>query len=254
MTSSPSFTSPKWLAVLLVVLVPALLFADPATDRKIESTLTSSYNYRIILDHKVSVRVEDGAVTLTGTVLDAAQKTLAENTARDVSGVTSVDNRIQVSSGPAEHSDGWIALKIRSSLLIHANVSAAKTRVDVQDGIVTLTGTADNEAQKELSEAYVLDVEGVKSVKNELQVTAAPAKSAVREAIDDTSITAQVKYELLTHRSTSALKTKVETRDGQVLIQGEAASDAEKDLVTKLARGVRGVATVENQMTVRAAE
>jgi len=253
MKSHRSF--PRLLLGLLALLTPALLLADPATDRKIESTLTSSYNFRTVLDNKVTVQAEAGTVTLTGTVLDRAQKSLAETTARNVPGVTTVENRLHVASGPAERSDGWIALKIRSTLLVHANVSATQTRVEVNDGLVTLTGSADTEAQKELTEAYVMDIEGVKSVKNDLQVAVDPAaKSSVREAIDDTSITAQVKYELLTHRSTSALKTKVETRSGHVSIQGDASSDAERDLVTKLARGVRGVASVENRMTVRAAE
>lgn len=251
----------KLLWSLVAILMPVLLLADPATDRKIESTLNSSYNFRTVLNNQVKVQSHDGAVTLTGTVLDNEQKALAESTARDVPGVTSVDNQLEVSTGTAEHSDGWIALKIRSALLVHANVSATKTHVEVHDGVVTLTGIADNQAQKELTEAYVKDVDGVKSIHNNMQVAASTASSSepagnstLRENIDDTSITAQVKYALLTHRSTSALKTKVETHDGHVVIRGDASSDAEKDLVTKLARGIRGVATVDNQMTIRAAE
>jgi len=68
--------------------------------------------------------------------------------------------------------------------------------------------------------------------------------------MDDASITSQVKFELLDHRSTSALKTKVTTKDGVVIISGNADSDAEKDLVTKLASDIRGVRSVDNQMTV----
>ncbi len=242
---------------IVAILLPTLAFADSSTDRKIETTLSATYNYRTVLDNQVKVQAHDGAVTLTGTVLDDEQKTLAEDTARDVPGVVSVENQLEVANGPALHSDGWIALKLRTSLLVHANVSAAKTHVDVHDGVVTLTGTADSMAQKELTEAYVSDVDGVKSVKNDLQVASAPepaTRPSLREMIDDTSITAQVKYSLLTHRSTSALKTEVETHDGNVVIKGTATSDAEKDLVTKLARTVRGVASVDNEMKVTAAE
>ena len=39
--------------------------------------------------------------------------------------------------------------------------------------------------------------------------------------------------------------------DGVVAISGEAASDAEKSLVTKLARDIRGVKSVTNFMTVK---
>jgi hyperosmotically inducible periplasmic protein len=124
----------------------------------------------------------------------------------------------------------------------------------VNKGAVVLTGSADNMAQKELTEVYVKEVEGVKSVTNDLVVKSPPPEGnshTVGEAIDDASITSQVKYSLLTHRSTSALKTTVTTKNGVVMIGGEAQSDAERDLVTKLASSIRGVQSVENNMTVK---
>ena len=78
----------------------------------------------------------------------------------------------------AEHSDAWIALKIRSELLVKANVSATATKVDVKDGIVTLTGTAENLAQKDLTEVYAKDIDNVKSVRNEIVVEAPTAGSS----------------------------------------------------------------------------
>jgi hyperosmotically inducible protein len=167
-------------------------------------------------------------------------------------GVTRVDNQIKVEPAFPVHSDAWIAFKIRSRLLVKANVSATDTLVAVKDGVVTLTGTTRNLAQKELTEAYAKDIDNVKSVKNELVVKAPPAgEQTVGESIDDASITAQVKYALLTHRSTSALKTKVTTNDGNVVVTGEVKSDAEKSLVTKLAEDVRGVKSVTNKMDVK---
>jgi len=248
------------LVFALAAILPAALMADFATDRKIEDAAESSYNLRTVLNNQVKVKAQDGAVTLTGTVLDRDQKALAENTVRGLPGVNSVDNQLEVPSPEPGRSDGWIALKIRSVLLVHANVSAADTTVAVHEGVVTLTGTADNMAQKELTEAYARDIEGVKSVINEIDVRepgtppAVTGERTIGDRIDDTSITAQVKYALLTHHSTSAIKTSVETRDGAVVIHGNASSDAEKDLVTKLARSVKGVTSVTNQMTVQAAE
>lgn len=46
-------------------------------------------------------------------------------------------------------------------------------------------------------------------------------------------------------------KVDVRAQDGVVTIRGEAASDAEKILVTKLAGSIRGVASVDNRMTVQ---
>ncbi len=130
----------------------------------------------------------------------------------------------------------------------------------VQEGIVTLRGEATSQAQKDLTTEYVKDVVGVKDVKNEMTVPKAPKSSVVKtmdekiddvgEKIDDASITALVKMTLLYHRSTSALKTKVETSDGAVTLSGKAKNAAEKDLATKYVQDVRGVKSVTNQMTI----
>jgi osmotically-inducible protein OsmY len=89
-------------------------------------------------------------------------------------------------------------------------------------------------------------------VKNQMTVAKNPAKpgETVGEKIDDASVTAQVKASLLSHRSTSALKTKVETTDGVVTLSGIAKNAAEKSLVTKLATDVNGVSSVINNMTI----
>jgi osmotically-inducible protein OsmY len=55
---------------------------------------------------------------------------------------------------------------------------------------------------------------------------------------------------LLYHRSTSALDTKVETNDGAVTLSGKAKNASEKDLITKFAKDVHGVKSVNNQMTI----
>ena len=240
------------IALLLAATLPVALFASTATDRKLEDAAKASYNYRTVLDNEVSVKATDGTVTLTGTVQDKDDRALAEDTVENLPGVVSVDNQIVVKSDVPEHSDAWIALKIRSELLVKANVSATSTKVDVKDGVVTLTGTVKNLAQKDLTEAYVKDIDNVKAVRNQLVVEVPGAgDSTIGEDMDDASITSQVKYALLSHRSTSALTTKVITENAVVSITGVAGSDAEKALVTKLAQDTRGVKSVVNDMTIK---
>jgi hyperosmotically inducible protein len=244
----------KYLPTQLCIFSAAALFLFTAcgTDGKIEAAARASYNYRTVLADRVTVKAHDGVVTLTGTVQDKDEKALAEDTVKNLPGVTGVKNEIMVQSPYPEHSDGWIAFKIRARLLVKANVSASATTVAVKDGAVTLDGTAENLAQKELTEIYAKEIEGVKSVTNNLVVQPPPAAGpTLAEKIDDASITTQVKYALLRHQSTSALQTKVTTTEGAVVITGEAANDAEKSLVTKLAQDVRGVKSVANNMTVK---
>ena len=242
----------KLLILSLLAVSPLAAFASPEIDHKIEDTAKESYAYRTVLDHKVKVTAKDGLVTLTGTVQDNDDKTLAADTVENIPGVTGVKNEIVVKPAYPEHSDAWIAFKLRSRLLMKANVSASTTKVAVKEGVVTLTGTAENMAQKELTETYAKEIDGVKSVNNKLVITPKPAADlTLGEKIDDASITSQVKYALISHKSTSALKTKVTTTDGVVVVSGVAATDAEKSLVTKLAQDVRGVKSVTNNMTVK---
>jgi len=180
---------------------------------------------------------------------------MAQDTAEALPGVKSVDNRIEVTGDrPAENSDTWLSMKVKSALLFHRNVSASGTEVYLKEGNVTLKGEAANLAQKDLTTEYAKDVDGVKSVKNEMTIatTAPKSEQTMGEKIDDASITAQVKGSLLSHRSTSVLNTKVSTSDGVVTLGGTAKNDAEKALVTKLVTDINGVKSVVNNMTIEA--
>jgi osmotically-inducible protein OsmY len=236
----------------LLITGTSLLASD--VDSRIESAAKKSYVFKTYLkDDSIKTDSKNGVVTLTGTVAESSHKSLAENTVESLPGVTSVDNQLKIKGeNPAEHSDSWISLKVKSTLLFHRNVSASGTDVYVKDGVVSLRGEASSMAQKELTTEHAKDVEGVKEVNNEMTVAKNPAKpgESTSEKIDDASITAQVKSSLLSHRSTSALKTKVETTDGVVTVSGVAKNAAEKSLVTKLVTDINGVGSVINNMTI----
>jgi len=244
----------------LALMATSILFVSTAplraseTDDRIESSAKKSYVFKTYLaEDSIKTESKNGAVILTGTVAEDSHKSLAENTVASLPGVKSVDNQLKIKGeNPAEHSDAWIGMKVKSALLFHRNVRATKTDVNVKDGVVILSGEASSEAQKELATEYAKDVDNVKEVKNQMTVAKAPAKPSetVGEKMDDASITAQVKSSLMTHRSTSALKTKVETTDGVVTLSGVAKNAAEKSLVTKLVTDVNGVGSVINNMTI----
>jgi hyperosmotically inducible protein len=243
----------KLSALSLLLASPIALFASPDSDHKIENDARTSYTYHVILQDHVYVKSSDGVVTLVGVVQDKDEKALAEDTMDNIHGVRAVRNEITLTPSYPEYSDAWIAFKIRGQLLVKANVSATMTTISVQGGIVTLGGPADTLAQKELTGVYAKEVEGVKLVTNDMVVQDTPPTlgDKVSESIDDASITSQVKYALLSHKATSVLSTKVTTTDGVSVISGNANSDAEKALVTRLALDIRGVRSVSNNMTVK---
>lgn len=246
------------IATAVFLLTANMNLLASGMDDRIVSSARESYVFKVYLkDDDISIRSRDGVVTLEGSVSEESHSSLAVETVAGLPGVRSVDNRLEVKGErPARNSDGWLTAKVKSVLLFHRNVSAVKTEVHIKDGIVTLRGEAANEAQKELTTEYVKDVEGVKDVRNEMMVSKTREKSdeMAGEKIDDVSITVQVKMALLMHRSTSALKTKVETDNGVVILEGKAKNAAEKDLVTKLVSDIHGVKKVQNRMTIEGAK
>lgn len=245
----------------LAVVAGAILMSNASvrasdTDSRIESSAANSYVFKTYLkDDSIKTKSKHGAVTLTGTVADESQKSLSENTVASLPGVISVDNELQISGGqPAEHSDAWITMKVKTALLFHRNVSATGTTVYTENGVVSLQGVASSKAEKELTTEYARDVDNVKEVKNDMTIAATPAApdSTMGDKIDDASITAEVKSSLMAHRSTSALRTTVSTADGVVTLSGIAANAAEISLVTRLATDINGVTSVANNMTIAA--
>ena len=244
------------VAVSTLFISGSSLRAD--TDDRIESSAAKSYTFKTTLkDDSIKTESKDGVVTLTGTVAEASHKSLAEDTVASLPGVKSVNNQLKISGEqPAEHSDTWISMKVKSTLLFHRNVSASGTSVYVKDGVVTLQGEASSQAQKELTTEYAKDIDNVKEVKNDMTIAKIPATAAptIGEKIDDASITAQVKSALLSHHSTSMLHTGVTTTEGVVTLSGVAKNDAEKSLVTKLTTDINGVISVVNNMTIAVPE
>ena len=250
--------SKVFLAVMFGVLLTSVSVRASQTDDRIQSSAKDSYVFRTYLkDDSINVNSKDGIVTLTGTVKDESNKGLAQETVANLPGVSSVDNQLVINGQqPAENSDGWIGMKVKSSLFFNRNVSAVNTEVDVTNGVVTLKGQADSQAQKDLTGEYAKDIDGVKSVDNQMTIaekgtTSDQTKDQKKDnKIDDASITAQVKMAFLTHHSTSAFKTGVSTTEGVVTLSGNAVNGAAKDMATKVAGDINGVTNVVNNMTI----
>ena len=66
--------------------------------------------------------------------------------------------------------DGWLWVKTRFQLATADDLRDSTINVDVDNGVVTLSGTVANAAQRARAEAVAKAVEDVKSVKNQLRV------------------------------------------------------------------------------------
>ena len=139
--------------------------------------------------------------------------------------------------------DQEIADAVSDELFSDSGVTGATIDVFVSDGIVTLTGTANNLLAKERATRIASAVKGVVSVVNSIAVVPPITRS-------DAQIRDDVKTALLTDPATDSYEVTVEVEDNAVTLSGEVDSLAERMLAGKVAKGVRGVTGLTNDIAV----
>lgn len=238
------------------------------TDARQESQIWTTYAlspYLKASDLKVSVH--GGKATLTGNVVDGVDKDLAKQIALGVDGIKDVDNQIAVDANyvaPARPSttersygetieDASITAAVKSKLVWSKYTDGLATDVDTRRGKVTLTGSADTGAAKDLAGQLAMNTRGVSSVDNQL-VVKQPAKGAKAHAtefaktettqVSDTWITTKVKSTFMYSRNVDGSDIEVTTQGGIVTLAGKVDSGAERALAIELAKNVRGVKAV----------
>ena len=88
-----------------------------------------------------------------------------------------------------------------------------------------------------------------------LPVAAAASDDTARTAgtvIDDASITASIKTALLADKRTEGFDINVDTKSGNVTLSGGADSLADRAAATEIAKNVKGVMSVDNQLKIAA--
>lgn len=146
--------------------------------------------------------------------------------------------------------------QIWTTYVLSPYLRANDISVSVHDGKATLTGTVEEDVNKDLAKQIALGVDGIKSVDNQIVVKAdyvAPERPAERhygESVDDASISAAIKSKLLWSRHTDGLNIEVKTAQGKVTLDGTAKTQEAKTFASRLAMNTRGVHSVSNRLTI----
>lgn len=146
--------------------------------------------------------------------------------------------------------------QIWTTYALNRHLQAHDLKVSVNDGVATLTGKVDEDVSKELAEQIALNVDGIKKVDNKIEVDAdyKPAKTSGErtygEMIEDASITTAVKSKMLWSRHAQGLAANVDTKSGNVTLNGTANSSEAKEMASLLASNTHGVNAVQNNLKV----
>ncbi len=172
----------KRLAITLAVasfLATACATTRPLDQQIDDSNVTAALATKYALDsqidrYRIDIDTLDGVVTLRGSVGNGEQRSDAERIAKATDGVRSVVNELEIDTTPrtakATFEDSWIVVRIDSKLAVDPEVRSRNVDVDVDEGVVTLSGIVESQAAKAEAEDLALSVDGVTKVVNELEV------------------------------------------------------------------------------------
>jgi len=123
---------------------------------------------------QIDVDTRNGVVQLNGFVDTAEAKSEAENVARTITGVKSVDNNLQVRNGARTMGnavgDAEITAKVKSALIGDSRTKAYQIEVKTYKGVVSLGGFVASASEKTAAEDVAKNVEGVVKVDNGIKV------------------------------------------------------------------------------------
>jgi osmotically-inducible protein OsmY len=190
----------------------------------------------------IAVVADDGKVTLRGTVGSLREKREAQSATERVHGVKSVTNELEVHL-PTTHAraDAELRGDVLQALMLDSLVpSTIDARVD--DGWVTLTGTADQQYERDEADLVAGSVPGVMAVDNYIELTKPdPSAKDVKHSIEK-AFGRSAKLD--------AKALAVDTHAGTVTVTGVVSSWAEHDAAIATAWSAPGVTNVEDHITV----
>ena len=142
-----------------------------------------------------------------------------------------------------------LVAKTKIALFADARVKGSEITVETTQGLVIIRGKVDSDEAKQAVEEITKGIDGVKTVKNELQIVA-PAK---REAINDrdSSITIRVIAKIAQDHSLHRAGIHAQTNAGVVSLSGEVSSLLISAQASSTVWQIPGVKSVKNDLTVK---
>jgi osmotically-inducible protein OsmY len=190
----------------------------------------------------VAVSADDGTITLRGTVGSLREKHEAKKAAERVFGVISVDNKLQVRlMNDAKRADADLRGDVLQALMLDSLVPRT-VDAKVADGIVTLTGTADWQYQRDEAEFVASNIVGALDVFDEIELQyPTPSAGDVAESI---------KKAFERNAALDADDLRISTNNGTVTVKGTVSSWAEHDEAIDAAWAAPGVQSVRDDLMV----
>ena len=151
---------------------------------------------------------------------------------------------------PAESSASTaLANRVQSALHASKVADPDQIKIEVEGGVVQLSGFVESEQDLEQALGAARAVRGVATVRNDLVVR--ESRPTVGQALDDTIIAAQVRKQIEAHVAGDARDINVAVSDGVVQLSGFVADTQVKNRAADVASTVQGVQDVRNDIALK---
>jgi osmotically-inducible protein OsmY len=142
-------------------------------------------------------------------------------------------------------SDSLLTAKTKIELFDDERIKGGQISVETVKSVVSLRGKVDSEEARAAAGSVAEAVDGVKSVRNDLEVVSPGDRKAVDTSDED--ITRQVEGRF--SNDAQLRKVDLRTDSGVVILTGAVSSIGASARASELARGVPGVRRVKNELT-----
>jgi hyperosmotically inducible protein len=145
--------------------------------------------------------------------------------------------------------DSWITSKTKMKLVADKRTKARQIKVETQSGVVTLRGKVASGDERAAAEEITRGVDGVKSVRNTLEVVAEMKRKAADTKDDE--IAKSIRDRMAADEQLKSTSIRVRADNGMVTLMGTVPTVKIKDRAAELARKTPGVRAVRNELQLK---
>lgn len=149
-------------------------------------------------------------------------------------------------SATTQVDDTAIKAAVKTKITADPETNPFEIKVDVNEGVVQLTGTVDEQIDRTTAARLARNTAGVVRVENEIEV----GPKTAGEMLDDATITTRVKAKIVADPTLNPFNIQVTTEDAVVYLTGRVATVADKNRAHDVAHSVSGVEAVKNNLEV----
>lgn len=155
---------------------------------------------------------------------------------------------------------------IDTAFALNRHLNPFDIDVSVEDGVATLRGVVESTAERDLAAELASVIEGVREVRNDLEIdpaldvspvdvqTRLPTDKSLAQRFDDATLAATVKSKLLWNSNTDGLDIQVRAENGVVSLSGNAGTPVAKELAGELVANTPEVREVHNHLSISTAD